>query len=221
MVAQRLSKQKVTVTDPATRQAHNRYQQRVFKKNVDFFKKSIPEDVQRRTAEIVAAAELEPGDRVLDVGTGIGVLIPHIQRFGVRDIIGCDLSEPMLAEARRRYPEVKFWCGDIVDFPETLGLFDAIFFNAVFGNMWDQRETLKVSAGRLTQSGRIIISHPMGAAFAEKLAAEDPRMVPHPLPSKDRVTELTRDLPLDVQIFRNDTDLYLCVLNKRENLQGS
>ena len=221
MVTQSLSKQKVTVTDPATRQAHNRYQQRVFEKNVDFFKKSIPEDVNRRTAGIVAAADLRPGHRVLDVGTGIGVLIPHIQRFGVRDIIGCDLSQPMLAEARRRYPEVQFWCGDVIDFPQASGPFDTIFFNAVFGNMWDQRETLKVSAGLLNQNGRIIISHPMGAAFADKLAAEDPRMVPHPLPSKDRVAELTCDLPLHVQGFRDEKDLYLCVLNKRENFQGS
>ncbi len=208
------------MTDSATRQAHNLYQQRVFEENVDFFRQPIPEDVQRRTAEIVAAAKLKPGDRVLDVGTGIGVLIPHIQRFGVRDITGCDLSEPMLAEARKRHPEVKFWCGDVIDFPPALGPFDAIFFNAVFGNMWDQRETLKVSAGLLKHHGRIIISHPMGAAFAEKLAAEDPKMVPHPLPSKDRVAELIRDLPVDVQVLRDENDLYLCVLKQRENLQG-
>ncbi len=209
------------MTDPATRQAHNLYQQRVFEDNVDFFKKPIPEDVQRRTVEIVAAANLKREDRVLDVGTGIGVLIPYIQRFGVRDIIGCDLSEPMLAEARKRYPEVKFWCGDVIDFPPALGPFDAIFFNAVFGNMWDQRETLKVSAGLLRQNGRIIISHPMGAAFAQKLAAEDPKMVPHPHPSQDRIEELIRNLPLEVQTFRDEKDLYLCVLIKRETLQGS
>ena len=208
------------MTGPETRQAHNRYQQRVFEKNVDFFKQPIPEDVQRRTAEIVAAANLKSGDRVLDVGTGIGVLIPHIQRFGVRDIIGCDLSEPMLAEARRRYPEVQFWCGDIVDFPKTLGPFDAIFFNAVFGNMWDQRETLKVSAGLLKKNGRIIISHPMGAAFADKLAAEDPKMIPHPLPSRMRLEELILDLPLEVRCFRDESDTYLGVIWKKRNVKS-
>lgn len=208
------------MTDPDTRHAHNLYQQCVFEQNVDFFRQPIPEDVQRRTAEIVAVANLKPRDRVLDVGTGIGVLIPHIQRSGVRHIIGCDLSEPMLTEARKRYPEVQFWCGDVIDFPRALGPFDAIFFNAVFGNMWDQRETLRVAAGLLNQNGRIVISHPMGAAFAEKLAAEDPKMVPHPLPSKDSVPELIRNLPLRVHTFRDEKDLYLCVLNKREDTQA-
>ena len=202
------------MTGSGSRQAHNRYQQRVFEKNVDFFRQPIPEDVRRRTAEIVGAAKLRTRDRVLDVGTGIGVLIPHIKQFGVRDITGCDLSEPMLAEARRRYPEVKFWCGDVIDFPRSLGPFDAIFFNAVFGNMWDQRESLKVTAELLGEAGRIIISHPMGAAFAAKLAAEDPRMVPHPLPSRTRLEELIVDLPLEVQRFRDESDTYLGIIGK-------
>lgn len=203
------------MTGPENRRQHNLYQRQVFDKNVEFFRQPIPEDVQRRTQQIVAAAKLKAGDRVLDVGTGTGVLIPHIRRFGVTDLIGCDLSEPMLAEARKRYPEVQVWCGDVIDFPSQLGPFDAIFFNAVFGNMWDQRETLSVSAELLAEGGRIIISHPMGAAFAEKLAAEDPKMVPHPLPGKERLADLIRELPLTVETFRDEKDLYLCVLAQR------
>lgn len=200
------------MTGPDPRRGHNLYQRRVFDKNVDSFRQPIPADVERRTEEIVAAAKLKATDRVLDVGTGTGVLIPHIQCLGVTDIIGCDLSEPMLAEARKRYPGVKFWRGDVIDIPAALGPFDVIFFNAVFGNMWNQREALKVSAGHLTRFGRIIISHPMGAAFAAELAARDPKMIPHTLPSENRIAELIRDLPLGVQAFRDEEDLYLCVL---------
>lgn len=199
---------------PDHRRQHNLYQRRVFDTSVELFRQPIPADIQKRTEQIVVAAELTANDRVLDVGTGIGVLIPHIQRFGVQEIVGCDLSEPMLAEARKRYPDVKFWRGDVIDIPPALGLFDAIFFNAVFGNVWNQRETLEISAGLLTRNGRIIISHPMGVAFAEALRAEDPRMIPHPLPSENRIAELIEDLPLKVQVFRNDEHLYLCVLEQ-------
>ncbi len=206
------------MSDLKNRRQHNLYQRRVFDENVEFFRQPIPEDVERRTQQIVAAAKLKAKDRVLDVGTGTGVLIPHIQRCGVRDIIGCDLSEPMLAEARKRYPGVKFWCGDVIDIPAALGPFDAIFFNAVFGNMWNQQDTLRVSAGHLHRNGRIIISHPMGAAFAKELAAQDPRMIPHTLPGEKRVAELIRDLPLTVQAFRDEKLLYLCVL---EHMPGT
>ncbi|MDH3413950.1 MAG: class I SAM-dependent methyltransferase [Gammaproteobacteria bacterium] len=186
----------------------------MFDGNVEFFRQPIPAEVQRRTEQIVVAAKLKPDDRVLDVGTGVGVLIPHIQLCGVRDIIGCDLSEPMLTEARKRYPGVKFWRGDVIDMPSALGPFDAIFFNAVFGNMWNQQETLRTSAGHLNRNGRIIISHPMGSAFAKELAAQDPKMIPHTLPGQKRMAELIRDLPLKVQVFRDEKHLYLCVLER-------
>ncbi len=86
------------------RQQHNLYQQRVFDTSVECFRQAIPADVEKRTEKIIAAANLMAGHRVLDVGTGIGVLIPHIQRFGVRYIVGCDLSAAMLSEAQKRYP---------------------------------------------------------------------------------------------------------------------
>ena len=207
------------MTGADQRRQHNLYQRRVFDDSVESFRKPIPVEVQRRTEQIVAAAKLEATDRVLDVGTGIGVLIPHIQRFGVLEIIGCDLSESMLAEARIRYSEVKFWRGDVVDIPPAFGPFDAIFFNAVFGNMWNQRDTLRISAGHLTRRGRIIISHPMGAAFAQELAAKDPKMIPHALPGEERIAELIRDLPLRVRALRDEKHLYLCVL-EREQWRG-
>ena len=200
------------MTDPDGRRQHNLYQRQIFDKSVESFRQPIPADVQQRTKQIVAAAKLEKSDSVLDVGTGIGVLIPHIQRLGVRHIVGCDLSEAMLAEARRRYPEMEFWRGDVVDLPPDFGPFDAIFFNAVFGNLWSQRDALKASSERLARRGRIVISHPMGAAFAEALAAKNPGMILHPLPDENRIAELIEGLPLTVDVFHDEKNLYLCVL---------
>ena len=194
------------------RQQHNRYQQRVFDTSVECFRQAIPADVEERTEQIVAAANLKAGDRVLDVETGIGVLIPYIQRCGVRFIVGCDLSAAMLSEAQKRYLKVRFWRGDVVDLPREMGPFDVVFFNAVFGNMWNQRHALLSSAAHLTATGRIIVSHPMGATFAEQLRANDPKMVLHPLPSEKRTAELIRGLPLRLQCFSDQELLYLCIL---------
>ena len=143
------------------RQQHNRYQQRIFDTSVECFRQAIPADVEKRTEQIVAAANLGAGDWILDVGTGIGVLIPYIQRCGVGRIVGCDLSAAMLSEAQKRYPDTRFWRGDVTDIPREMGPFDVVFFNAVFGNMWNQRHALASTSAHLTASGRIIISHPM------------------------------------------------------------
>lgn len=191
---------------------HNLYQQKTFSKEIDTFQQPIPEDVKQRTAYIVACAKLTSHDRVLDVGTGIGVLIPYIQQYGVNYIVGCDLSPAMLAEAQRRYPDVYFWCGDVNDIPQTLGPFDVALFNAMFGNVWSQRDTLTNISRQLTQAGRIIISHPMGSAFVRELRRQDRQKVPHLLPDESQLAELIRDLPLRVTHFQDDELLYLCIL---------
>ncbi|MFT5132832.1 MAG: ubiquinone/menaquinone biosynthesis C-methylase UbiE [Gammaproteobacteria bacterium] len=193
-------------------QEHNKYQQRYFSDNIDVFREEIPGDVKQRTEAIVAAAQLTPRDRVLDVGTGLGVLIPYFQGYHVNEIVGCDLNSSMLAEARQKYPALRFWHGDFIDLPQSLGLFDAVFFNAMFGNVWDQRAALIKAATLLKKGGRIIISHPMGASFAEELHQQDSKMVLHPLPGRAQLDEMIRCLTLKVQLFRDDYDLYIVVL---------
>lgn len=195
-----------------TRQRHNAYQEEAFEKHLAWFKQPIPDDIDQRTARIVAAARLAPADRVLDVGTGTGVLIPHIQRFGVRSIVGCDLCAAMLAEASRRHPDVHYWQGDVVELPSDLGRFDVVFFNGMFGNVFDQHETLASISTRLARCGRVLISHPMGAAFVDELRRNDPGMVPHPLPTQTRLANLIEGLPLELERFHDEAQLYLCVL---------
>jgi len=121
----------------------------------------------------------------------------------------------MLTEAKRTYPEVCFWCGDVVDLPVGLGCFDVIFFNAMFGNVWDQGETLQFSASRLNAAGRLLISHPMGAAFVQELHRGDPDMVPHTLPDRTEIAIIIEGSSLKLNHFRDEPDLYLAILEKQ------
>ncbi len=195
-----------------THHEHNVYQDRVFTSAIDYFRKPIPADIQQRTERIVAAAELKPAYRVLDVGTGTGALIPHIQHYGVQSITACDLCPVMIDEATQSYPDVHFWSGDVVDLPATLGSFDVAFFNAMFGNVWDQQKTLQITAGRLTAAGRLIISHPMGAAFVRQLQQRDPNLVPHTLPSRAETVKMIEGTSLSLIRFQDEPDLYISVL---------
>lgn len=196
----------------SARDQHNRYQLATFDAQVDFFKQQIPTDVQQRLLEIVKAAGLTASSSVLDVGTGTGVLIPFIKRFSVSEIVGCDLSPAMLEEATARYPDIDFWCGDMVDLPLYKGPFEVIFFNAMFGNVWDQRAVLEKAVELLLDGGRIVISHPMGAGFVRQLAQQDSALVSHTLPSSEELAELIKGLPLNVIRFDDQQELYLCML---------
>lgn len=199
-----------------SKQKHLEYQTSYFNSHHHFFKQEIPDEVVERTREITAAAGLAPGKRVLDVGTGMGVLIPHFQLFGVKasDIVGCDLSQEMLAEAKRRNPEVSFWEGDFAQLPGDFGTFDAVFFNACFGNLFSQQEAVGNAAQRLNPRGRIVISHPMGNSFVRQLQDQDPQLVLSLLPTEQTLREWAQALSLTLLRFCDESELYIAVLEK-------
>ncbi len=60
---------------PEEAKAVAEHQRRRFNELVDVLDRTQPPEVMARLSEIVAAAELSPGAVVLDVGTGVGVLI--------------------------------------------------------------------------------------------------------------------------------------------------
>jgi ubiquinone/menaquinone biosynthesis C-methylase UbiE len=57
-----------------------------------------------------------PGSRVVDVGCGPGRITAHLAELGL-DVHGIDLSPAMVAEARRRHPELDFEVGDLQRLP--------------------------------------------------------------------------------------------------------
>lgn len=100
----------------------------------------------------VAALDPQPGDLVYDLGCGTGLLFPHLVRAvgPTGRVVGVDLSEGMLAIARRRvqhhgWDNVELIRADLTDYrpPEpadraifclalsTIPVYDAILANAV------------------------------------------------------------------------------------------
>lgn len=54
-----------------------------------------------------ATQHVQPGQRVLDVGTGTGALAARLAAKGC-DVVGVDFSEAMLAQARGKVPDARF-----------------------------------------------------------------------------------------------------------------
>ena len=67
--------------------------------------------VSEAISPLLDAAAVSEGSRVLDVGTGPGVVAAAVRERGGTPV-GLDFSADMLKEARTRYPEIEFQEGD-------------------------------------------------------------------------------------------------------------
>lgn len=92
----------------------------------------------RRWDEALAVLPLERGERVLDIGCGIGDVAARLDGRGV-DVVGIDSNAELIATARARHPHVRFEEADVQGLaPERLGLFDGLwasFVTAYFPNL--------------------------------------------------------------------------------------
>ncbi|MDS0276785.1 class I SAM-dependent methyltransferase [Halomicroarcula sp. S1AR25-4] len=113
------------------------------------------------TEELARACQIEPGDRVLDVGVGTGITPPFLSRtFGCR-VVGIDISPSMLTWARERVASEQvsirpqFAVGDACRLPFASGTFDAVISESVLGFVDDPTTALREYA-RVTQPGGVV-----------------------------------------------------------------
>lgn len=144
-------------------------QRRRFNELVDVFDTPQPPEVMARLEEVVAAARLSPGEVVLDVGTGAGVLIPLIENYHPAAILACDLAEKMLERVGQKHPAVRTHRADIALLPLPSDSVDVIFMNAMYGNIADKMGACRNGARMLRPRGRLVVSHPEGRAFVDQL----------------------------------------------------
>ena len=82
--------------------------------------------------EALGRVSLEPGQRVLDVGCGVGVFLRLVADRGA-DAFGIDASEALVAAARERVPEADVRVGDMEALPYEDDSFDLVTgFNSFF-----------------------------------------------------------------------------------------
>ena len=81
---------------------------------------------RRLSSPFLEFAGTKPGDRVLDVGCGTGILTSAVAKRGSK-AVGIDASEAYVAEARRHrsHPEVTYELGDVRHLPYADSSFDA------------------------------------------------------------------------------------------------
>ena len=104
-------------------------------------------------------AEVEPGERALDVATGTGDLaIALKRRVGPGgEVVGLDFSERMLEIARAKAPEVRFEAGNALELPYPDACFDAVTVGFGARNFDDLGGGLRELARVTRPGGRVVV----------------------------------------------------------------
>jgi SAM-dependent methyltransferase len=119
---------------------------------------------------------LEPGQRVLDIGCGVGAFLRLVAARG-GEPFGIDASEPLIELARKRLADADLRVGEMEDLPYHDDTFDLVsgFNSFFFAN--DMVAALR-EAGRVAKPGAPVVIQVWGAH--EKCDLEAMKMVARP-----------------------------------------
>ena len=135
--------------------------------------------------DLVARVDFAPR-RIVDLGCGPGTSTRLLaERFPRAEILGVDNSEPMLAEARRRLPDVRFELSDIANWRPRQRP-DLIFANAALQWLPDHEALFPRLMSHLAEDGALAVQMPDNRqepshALMRLVAADGPwadRLVP-------------------------------------------
>lgn len=118
---------------------------------------------QNKVKHIIDMIDINPYDQVLDVGTGTGVLIPHIiQSFNDKGhVIGIDISENMLEVAKSKWDsnQVTYYHGDVLEINWNKK-FDTIICYSMFPHFKENKlKAIKHLSHLLNKGGKLCIAH--------------------------------------------------------------
>ncbi len=121
-------------------------------------------DVVAQRERVLAALDPRPGERVLDLGSGPGMLASAIaERVGAGGAVtGVDVSPDMLAIARGRRPAhgaaiPEYREGSVTALPFPDGAFDAAVSTQVYEYVPDMPLALREAARVLRPGGRLVV----------------------------------------------------------------
>jgi len=194
----------------------NRVQSDFFGGLIHVFEPPLPEGVPERLERIAAAGGIDEGDVVLDVGTGTGILIPYLKAYQPKRIYACDLSKAMLDHLVEKYPSVEVIVADVADLALPRNSVDVVVINAAYPNIIDKDRAFSNLSEMMKVNGRLVISHPLGRTFVERLKERSPFPLDD-FPLRPEAESLLGSYGFKIEMFVDEPELYLLVARKGES----
>jgi ubiquinone/menaquinone biosynthesis C-methylase UbiE len=122
-----------------------------------------PEETRARLPQMIDYLAIKPGDSILDVGGGTGILIPLLYKAAGDGgkIVSLDIAEEMLKQARNNgHPKnIHYVQADAAAIPFSGETFDLVVCYSCFPHFLDKPGALAEMERVLRNGGRLAICH--------------------------------------------------------------
>lgn len=176
-------------------------------------------DIDRLLEPLVASFNIPQGGRVLDVGTGTGILHPYLlAAVGERGhVLAFDFSRNMLAHALKKSRSGNLVCfqADVAAIPLADGSCDSVVCFAAFPHFDCKHQALYEMARVVRKGGRVVIAHLMNRRQIARHHDANPDVAGHYLPSARRMRHLLSDAGLKVMAIDEKPGQYLALAEKQ------
>ena len=170
--------------------------------------------------KIVPTFGLKPGQRVLDLGTGTGVLIPSLIRavgpFG--SVTAIDYAEKMIQRCRAKYSHlnnVTIQLQDVEELDLPSESFDVVTCFGLFPHLKNKGKALRHMNSVLKRGGRLIIVHALSSAEITTHHRDVSSAVNHDvLPGEEEMRRMLKGAGFNEIYIRDEPGCYLCLSSK-------
>ena len=113
---------------------------------------------------VLSLVDLKPGDSVLDLGCGTGVMIPFYLAAQAGKIVAVDVSEKMVERAREKFgnePSVELRASDALSLDEG-ERFDAVVIYNAYPHIFEKTALVEKVYRLVKTDGRFAVAHGSG-----------------------------------------------------------
>jgi ubiquinone/menaquinone biosynthesis C-methylase UbiE len=169
---------------------------------------------------ITELLRIHSGDRILDIGTGTGIMIPFYENYLVDgSVVAVDYSKKMIEIARSKYPKdahpmVSFIVSDVYDLKYD-SKFDLVVCYSSFPHFIDQPLAIKILSKALRKGGRLVVAHSDSRRKINGIHINGGIEIANDfLPCMEVLKHMMEKSRLAVTFERDDESYFICLATK-------
>ncbi|WP_113673382.1 class I SAM-dependent methyltransferase [Vallitalea guaymasensis] len=170
----------------------------------------------KKVEYILDLVDIQAGSRILDVGTGTGILIPSLYKrvTGSGKIKAVDMAEKMIEVARKKnsFENVVFECKDILKKDNDEEYYDYIICYSMFPHFHCKEEAVEKLSRKLKSGGKLTICHSQSREAINKLHKRvDDTVKEDNLPEMEKLEQYFSESGLEVVEQVDNEDMFVVI----------